>query len=785
MAWQRRAKKEIAEGWKWMRQQNPNAAKDAEAWVKENKEDMKEVDRILYRSDERYYGKTSKLHAEDAHSIASDKKYIDTDAHLTQDERDRTVTLNRTDSESDYRLYNFQDYVVYDPNLLSYQGGTVGSDIFTLAAGTDDKGAVYSSNRNFLSLRYQFADTSGTVTEPAMRPASMTVATLKFKVLDDCRTAVYHGSDSETQVWTSATGTNNETVTGKDTTVNAGTPIRYTLTFNAGNGATGTVSPITAYAGELAAIPSGSGLSKTGKTFSGWYDGAKRYYAGDRYYVSKDVSFTAFWDPAAVSYSAGKGGDASGAYTSSGNLFYSGQKMECGTSVTFTAAPSSGYKFTAWSDGSTKNPYTLVVQGDMTLTAEFSPATGGTAANGDNVPVIVDGVEYNIGTAVVDAKQDKTTVVVDQGKLEEQIEKASSTVVVPVAAATDTVSAQLVVKNVEDMAEKSMTLSVKTGGISYDMRAAAVDTGAVMKAVGATDPAAVPVNVTITQLASSAVTLKDGKLMVPPVRFTVTAEYGGKSYEITSFEKYVSRTIEIPSGVDASKITTAVVAENGTERHVPTQVYLSGGKWYARINSLTNSTYALIYNAESFSDTTGKWYRAAVTEMASRKIINGYSNGTFRGEAAVTRAQFAAIIVRALGLPDNGKSSFTDVSSGSWCYGAVGTAVKYGIVQGYSDGSFRPNANITRQQAMAMIARAAAITELGGKTAADLSQFKDHATVGAWAKTYVEYNVANGLIQGDSSGHLNPNDNISRAQTAVVVLRLLQNSKLVDVRAKA
>lgn len=89
MAWQRRAKKEIAEGWKWMRQQNPGAAKDAERWVEVNREDMKEVDRMLYRSDERYYGKTSNLRAETAHAIASDKKHIDTDAHLTQAERDR------------------------------------------------------------------------------------------------------------------------------------------------------------------------------------------------------------------------------------------------------------------------------------------------------------------------------------------------------------------------------------------------------------------------------------------------------------------------------------------------------------------------------------------------------------------------------------------------------------------------------------------------------------------------------------------------------------------------
>lgn len=95
--------------------------------------------------------------------------------------------------------------------------------------------------------------------------------------------------------------------------------------------------------------------------------------------------------------------------------------------------------------------------------------------------------------------------------------------------------------------------------------------------------------------------------------------------------------------------------------------------------------------------------------------------------------------------------------------------MKYGIVQGYEDGTFRPNANITRQQAMAMIARAAAITELGGATTADLSKFADNAKVGAWAKSYVEYNVANGLIQGNSSGYLNPQANISRAPTETAV----------------
>lgn len=426
----------------------------------------------------------------------------------------------------------------------------------------------------------------------------------------------------------------------------------------------------------------------------------------------------------------------------------------------------------------------------MTLTASFSSTGGGGAssgdkpvASGDKVPVIVDGKEYNIGTA--DVTGDKTTVSVDQDSLNQQISGASSSVVVPVNADTSSVSAVLVVKNVEDMAAKSMTLSVQTGGVSYDMRAAAMDTAAILKAVGASDSQTVPVSVTITQLQDSAVTIKDGKLMLSPVEFSVTATYGDKSYEITEFEKYVSRTIEIPSGVDASKITTAVVTENGTERHVPTCVYMAGGKWYAKINSLTNSVYALVYNEKSFTDTVGRWYKAPVNEMASREIINGVGYGRFEGDRSITRAEFAAIIVRALGLPANGKAGFKDVSGSAWYAGAVGKAVEYGFVKGYEDGSFRPGKAITRQEAMAMITRAAAITELAGKTSADLSRFADNAKVSAWAKSSVEYNVANGLIQGGSDGLLNPTSNITRAETAVIILRLLQNSNLVDVRAKA
>jgi hypothetical protein len=402
----------------------------------------------------------------------------------------------------------------------------------------------------------------------------------------------------------------------------------------------------------------------------------------------------------------------------------------------------------------------------------YSPSTGKAE------PVIVDGTEYDIGTkTTTDAT---TTVTVDSDKLQEQLESASESVVVPITSKTDTTVAQLVVKNVEDMAEKKMTLSVDVGDVQYNIPTTAVDTAALMKALGATDASKVPVNVTIKNLEQSAVAVKNGELMLNPVEFTVTATYGGKTVEAERFSQYVQRVIEIPTGTDNSKITTALRVEDG--EHVPTYVFQKGGKWCARINSLTNSTYTLIYNEQSFADAAGKWYEKTADEMASRCVIFGRTNGDFDGGASITRAEFAAIVVRALGLPESGTSSFSDVASSAWCYGAVSAASEYGIVCGYTDGSFRPNANITRQEAMAMVARAAKVAELNGVTTADLSKFSDAATVGAWAREYVTYNVANGLIVGNN-GYLKPNADISRAETATVILRLLQKAGLVDVRS--
>jgi hypothetical protein len=387
----------------------------------------------------------------------------------------------------------------------------------------------------------------------------------------------------------------------------------------------------------------------------------------------------------------------------------------------------------------------------------------------------------DIGTTKV--TDNTTTVVVVQSKMTEQLKNVKDSVVIPITARTETASAQLVVQNVERMAERGVRLTIIAGDISYSIPSGAIDTTAVLDALGASDSSKVPLTIAIGTLPNSSVTIQNGTLMVPPVAFTVTATYNGKSVTVEKFGSYVQRVIEIPDDTDPETITTAVVVEaDGTQRHVPTVVYSENGKWYARINAMTNSTYALIYNSVSYADTKSKWYDASVTEMASRGIISGIGENMFAGERVITRAEFTAILVRALGLPSNSMTAeaYSDVSANQWYYGSVGTAYEYGLVTDNGEALFDPTGNITKQEAMVMIISAAKLTVFDDNVDNNTG-FSDVNEIGAWVFDAVKLNGDSDQIVG-SNDQLHPKDNISHAETAVVILRLLQILELVDVR---
>lgn len=373
------------------------------------------------------------------------------------------------------------------------------------------------------------------------------------------------------------------------------------------------------------------------------------------------------------------------------------------------------------------------------------------------ISVIIDGISYNLGQATAETNLQsnvKTTVVtVEEKAFNEQLAKAKESVIIPIPQTEGATANRsvLTAEMVDRAAEKKMVIDVQSKGIDYIIPAFAVDVTTVASSLGVPkgDSNGIQIDITITSLTedaawfvSDAAQKGDYQLMLPPVEFKVAAAYGGGTVEVSSFNNYVERVIAIPADIDPLRITTAVVVRpDGTEYHVPTEVFKAeDGRYYACVHSRTNSVYALIWNEESFDDSVGAWYESVVAEMAARKIIKGRDTHSFDENAKITRAEFAVIIVRGLGLPENGKSQFKDVSANSWYYGAVGKAFEYGIIQGRSSEVFDPGANISREEVMAMLQRASVVAELKGQEGnreEARKQFQDYGTIGAWAERSV------------------------------------------------
>lgn len=116
--------------------------------------------------------------------------------------------------------------------------------------------------------------------------------------------------------------------------------------------------------------------------------------------------------------------------------------------------------------------------------------------------------------------------------------------------------------------------------------------------------------------------------------------------------------------------------------------------------------------AASFSDTVGHEREAAIGQLAGIGLLKGYTDGTFRPEGTITRAEFATVIVRALGLEaaadmlEGVPTGYSDVPVDHWATGYINVATSQGIIKGYPDGTFQPEANVTYAEAITMIIRA-------------------------------------------------------------------------------
>ncbi len=156
---------------------------------------------------------------------------------------------------------------------------------------------------------------------------------------------------------------------------------------------------------------------------------------------------------------------------------------------------------------------------------------------------------------------------------------------------------QLTGQTVKNMEQKEAVLEIKTETVTYTLPASQINIDAVSSQLGSqVDLKDIKVSVKIAEPPADTVKIvedtanKGGyQLVVKPVEFEITCTSGDQTVEVSRFNGYVERTIAIPDGVDPSKITTGIVLNaDGTFSHVPTQIVVIDGKYYAKINSLTN-----------------------------------------------------------------------------------------------------------------------------------------------------------------------------------------------------
>jgi hypothetical protein len=199
------------------------------------------------------------------------------------------------------------------------------------------------------------------------------------------------------------------------------------------------------------------------------------------------------------------------------------------------------------------------------------------------------------------------------------------------------------------------------------------------------------------------------------------------------------------------------------------------------VESYHLSKYAVMAYEAAFADIIGHWAEADIKLMAAKGIVKGMTATTFAPEAQVTRAQFATLLVKALNIREQAATGtrFTDVPATSWFASTVETAAANGLIKGYPDGSFRPNAKITRQELAAMVANALKFRgrDAESLTAAEvdsiLSTFADRSQISSWARTAAAVVVKNGIVKGRAVDEFAPLATAKRCEAVVMIKQML------------
>lgn len=183
------------------------------------------------------------------------------------------------------------------------------------------------------------------------------------------------------------------------------------------------------------------------------------------------------------------------------------------------------------------------------------------------------------------------------------------------------------------------------------------------------------------------------------------------------------------------------------------------------------SYYTLAEYSPGFEDISTHWAQDVINKMAAKGIVNGKTEATFDPQGEITRAEFITMLVNAFDYEATIMTSFDDTSSDDWFYAPVNTGKALGLVNGVGDNQFNPNASITRQDMVVMMARFFE-EEADEKLVALQDTFKDSSKASGYARYYINGAAEVDIVSGDGDG-FNPLNNATRAEALKMIDNLL------------
>ena len=239
--------------------------------------------------------------------------------------------------------------------------------------------------------------------------------------------------------------------------------------------------------------------------------------------------------------------------------------------------------------------------------------------------------------------------------------------------------------------------------------------------------------------------------------FVLEDSRGREAYQATSNTSGTVRFTDVSSG------TYTLLEKKAPEGYV-----LSNETY-----TLTVSGSRVTMNGKAYSPVTFVNRKAAELNRTDHFIfLVGYTDGTFGPERDMTRAEvttmFARLLTEQIEADKTYSNTFSDVPKGYWAANYIGYMQQFGIITGYSDGSFRPDAPVTRAEFAAIASRFEKLTE-GSKSFADVPDTY-------WAARYINFAATRGWVTGYSDGTFKPENTITRAEVAAVTCRLLERS---------